>query len=69
MTELTFTNYVKSYVDNHIDIPEYINEYVKSNNLNPVKIYEIGLGYLRKGLVHYAKPILKTVGVPLITLN
>ena len=65
MTELTFTNYVKSYVDNHIDIPEYINEYVKSNNLNPVKIYEIGLDYLRRGLVHYAKPILKTVGVSL----
>ena len=65
MTELTFTNYVKSYVDNHIDIPEYINEYVKSNNLNPIKIYEIGLDYLRKGLVRYTEPILKTVDVTL----
>ena len=58
-----FTSYIKSYVDNGIDIPNYINTLVDKMNLNPIKTYEIGLSYLRKGLVEYAKPILKTVGV------
>ena len=65
MTEDMFTSYIKSYVDNGIDIPHYINTLVDKMNLNPIKIYEIGLSYLRKGLVEYAKPILKTVGVSL----
>lgn len=69
MTEDMFTSYIKSYVDNGIDIPNYINTLVDKMNLNPIKIYEIGLSYLRKCLDEYAKPILKTVGVPLITLN
>ena len=63
MTEDTFTSYIKSYVDNGIDIPNYINTLVDKMNLNPIKIYEIGISYLRKGLVEYAKPILKTVSV------
>ena len=63
MTEDMFTSYIKSYVDNGIDIPNYINTLVDKMNLNPIKIYEIGISYLRKGLVEYAKPILKTVGV------
>lgn len=63
MSEDMFTSYIKSYVDNGIDIPNYINILVDKMNLNPIKIYEIGISYLRKGLVEYAKPILKTVGV------
>lgn len=65
MTENTFVNYIKSYVDNNIDIPDYVKNVIKSNNLNPIKIFEIGVNYLNKGLVHYAEPILKTVGVSL----
>ena len=63
MSEDMFTSYIKSYVDNGIDIPNYINTLVDKMNLNPIKIYEIGISYLRKGLVEYVKPILKTVGV------
>lgn len=63
MTEVTFTNYIKSYVDNHIDVPTYVKDVIKSSNIDPIKIYKIGLEYLRKGLVCYAEPILKTVGV------
>lgn len=63
MSEDMFTSYIKSYVDNGINIPNYINTLVDKMNLNPIKIYEIGISYLRKGLVEYAKPILKTVGV------
>ena len=62
MTETTFTDYIKSYVDNHIDVPTYVKDVIKSSNLDPIKIYKIGLEYLRKGLVCYAEPILKTVG-------
>lgn len=65
MTENTFVNYIKSYVDNNIDIPDYVKNVIKSNNLNPIKIFEIGINYLNKGLVHYAEPILKTVDVSL----
>lgn len=54
MTENIFVDYLKSYVDNGIDIPDYINDL--SYKLNPIKIYEIGIDYLRKGLVKYAKP-------------
>lgn len=61
MTENIFVDYLKSYVDNGIDIPDYINDL--SHRLNPIKIYEIGVDYLRKGLVEYAKPILKTVNI------
>ena len=63
MSEDMFTSYIKSCVDNGINIPNYINTLVDKMNLNPIKIYEIGISYLRKGLVEYAKPILKTVGV------
>lgn len=63
MSEDMFTSYIKSYVDNGIDIPNYINTLVDKMNLNPIKIYEIGISYLRKGLVEYAEPILKAVGV------
>ena len=65
MTENTFVSYIKSYVDNNISVPDYVKDVINSNNLNPIKIYEIGLDYLRKGLVRYAKPILKTVDVTL----
>ena len=61
MTENIFVDYLESYVDNGIDIPDYINDL--SYKLNPIKIYEIGIDYLRKGLVKYAKPILKTVNI------
>lgn len=63
MSEDMFTSYIKSYVDNGIDIPNYINTLVDKMNLNPIKIYGIGISYLRKGLVEYAEPILKAVGV------
>ena len=65
MIEFAFVDYIKSYVDNNIDIPDYVKNVVKSNNLNPIKIFEIGISYLNKGLVHYAEPILKTVDVSL----
>ena len=65
MTENTFISYIKSYVDNNISIPDYVKDVINSNNLNPIKIYEIGLDYLRKGLVRYAEPILKTIGISL----
>ena len=65
MTENTFVNYIKSYVDNNIDIPDYVKNVIHSNNLNPITIYKLGLDYLNKGLVHYAEPILRTVGVSL----
>ena len=65
MTENTFVNYIKSYVDNNIDIPDYVKNVIHSNNLNPITIYKLGLDYLNKGLVHYAEPILKTVDVSL----
>lgn len=61
MTENIFDDYLKSYVDNGIYIPDYINDF--SHRLNAIKIYEIGIDYLRKGLVKYAKPILKTVNI------
>lgn len=63
MTEFAFVDYIKGYVDNNIDIPAYVKDVIKSSNLDPIKIYKIGLEYLRKGLVCYAEPILKTVGV------
>ena len=66
MTENTFVNYIKSYVDNNIDIPDYVKNVIHSNNLNPITIYKLGLDYLNKGLVHYAEPILRTVGVSLV---
>lgn len=66
MTENIFVDYIKGYVDNNIDVPEYVKNVISSNNLNPITIYKIGLDYLRKGLVRYAEPILKTVGVSLI---
>lgn len=65
MTENTFVSFIKSYVDNNISIPDYVKDVIDSNNLNPIKIYEIGLEYLRKGLVIYAEPILKTIGISL----
>ena len=65
MTENTFVSYIKSYVDNNISVPDYVKDVINSNNLNPIKIYEIGLDYLRKGLVIYAEPILKTIGISL----
>ena len=65
MTENTFVDYIKSYVDNNIDIPDYVKNVIHSNNLNPITIYKLGLDYLNKGLVHYAEPILKTVDVSL----
>lgn len=65
MTENTFVDYIKSYVDNNINIPAYVKDMIDSKNLNPITIYKIGLNYLRMGLVHYAEPILKTVGVSL----
>lgn len=63
MTEVSFTNYIKSYVDNGITIPNYVSNVIAKNELDPIKIYKIGLDYLRKGLDKYAKPILKTVNV------
>lgn len=63
MTEVSFTNYIKSYVDNGITIPNYVSNVIATNELDPIKIYKIGLDYLRKGLDKYAKPILKTVNV------
>ena len=65
MTENTFVSYIKSYVDNNISIPDYVKDVINSNNLNPIEIYKIGLDYLRKGLVRYAEPILKTIGISL----
>lgn len=65
MTENTFVSYIKSYVDNNISVPDYVKDVINSNNLNPIRIYEIGLDYLRKGLVIYAEPILKTIGISL----
>lgn len=65
MTENTFVSYIKSYVDNNISIPDYVKDVINSNNLNPIEIYKIGLDYLRKGLVSYAEPILKTIGISL----
>lgn len=65
MTENTFVSYIKSYVDNNISIPDYVKDVINSNNLNPIEIYKIGLDYLRKGLVIYAEPILKTIGISL----
>lgn len=65
MTEKLFTDYIKSYVDNGIPVPDYIKSVICSNNLNPIEIYKIGLSYLRNGLVQYTKPILKTVDVSL----
>lgn len=59
MTEVSFTNYIKSYVDNDITIPNYVSNVIAETELNPIKIYNIGLEYLRKGLDKYAKPILK----------
>ena len=64
-TELMFTDYIKSYVDNGIQVPNYIKDVVKSSGLNPIEIYHIGCDYLRKGLVKYAKPILASVNVSL----
>ncbi len=63
MTENTFVDYIRSYVDNKVDIPSYVSDVILNHNLNPIKIYNIGLEYLRKGLDKYAKPILKTVNV------
>ena len=65
MTENIFVSYIKSYVDNNISVPDYVKDVIKSNNLNPIEIYKIGLDYLRKGLVIYAEPILKTIGISL----
>ena len=65
MTENTFVSYIKSYVDNNISVPDYVKDVINSNNLNPIEIYKIGLDYLRKGLVIYAEPILKTIGISL----
>lgn len=63
MTEVSFANYIKSYVDNGITVPNYVSNVIAKNKLDPIKIYKIGLDYLRNGLVKYAKPILKTVNV------
>lgn len=63
MTETIFTDYIKSYIDNGITVPDYVKDVISSNNLDTIKIYNIGLDYLRKGLVHYAKPILKTLNI------
>ena len=65
MTENIFVSYIKSYVDNNISVPDYVKDVINSNNLNPIEIYKIGLDYLRKGLVIYAEPILKTIGISL----
>ena len=65
MTENTFVSYIKSYVNNNISVPDYVKDVINSNNLNPIEIYKIGLDYLRKGLVIYAEPILKTIGISL----
>lgn len=63
MTEASFVKYIRSYVDNGITVPNYVSNVIETNGLNPITIYKIGLDYLRKGLVKYAKPILKTVNV------
>lgn len=63
MTEASFVKYIGSYVDNGITIPNYVSNVIATNELDPIKIYKIGLDYLRKGLDKYAKPILKTVNV------
>lgn len=65
MTENTFVSYIKSYVDNNISVPDYVKDVINSNNLNPIEICKIGLDYLRKGLVRYAEPILKTISISL----
>lgn len=61
MNELTYINYLKSYVDNGIAVPEYI--YDLSNKLNKINLYDEGIKYLRNGFSNYAKTILKSVGV------
>ena len=63
MTETIFTDYIKSYIDNGITVPDYVKDVINSNNLDTIKIYNIGLDYLRKGLVRYAEPILKTLNI------
>ena len=65
MTKIMFTDYIKGYIDNHIDIPDYVNNCIKNCGLDPIKIYHIGCDYLKQGLVKYAEPILKSVGVTL----
>ena len=38
MTENTFADCIRSYVDSKVDIPSYVNDVILNHNLNPIKI-------------------------------
>lgn len=64
MNEHTYVTHLKSYVDNGIPVPNYINDL--SDKLDKLKIYNEGILALRQGYNNYAKVILNSIGVNLI---